>query len=240
MKLLIFSDIHLCDKRNGIEYERRRMAMLAEWILSSGTDAVLNLGDTVSRREWLRPEYASEAEGYDQYLRWRGQFTIPFVECAVDREFGFFAEELGQEPDSFRVLDQYLSIVTVAPKEAYDHRFTPEQLDFLEESVRGCPTPKVLIASHVPYPGSCSRPIAPGIFLEIPERLRRMVEESSKDVYWCGGHFHWQEEPPQKFGSLTAFYGARFGFEHQGKLGYLRMLDTVSGEISTVLSGFDW
>ena len=239
MKLLIFSDLHLCDKRNSVEYERRRMAMLAEWILSSA-DAVLNLGDTVSRREWLRPEYASEADGYDQYLRWRGQFTIPFVECAVDREFSFFAEKLGQEPDSFRVLDRHLSLITAAPKEAADHRFVPEQLDFLEKSVRGCPTPRVLIATHVPYPGSCSRPVAPGIFLEIPERLRRIVEESAKEVYWCGGHFHWPEEPPRRFGSLTAFYGARFSFENEGKPGYLRMFDTESGKITTVLAEFDW
>lgn len=240
MKILIISDVHFCDNRNSAEYENRRKVLLAQFIRDCGADAVLNLGDTVSRKDYLRPEFPSEYIGYDNYLEWRKQFDIPFIECAVGRELGFFAERVGQEPDSFHQMDEYMSIITATPREAGDHNFIPEQIDFMERCIKNCPTPRILIATHVPYPGSCSRGIAPGIFLEIPERLRQLVEESDKQIYWCGGHFHWQEEPPRQFGSLTAFYAARFDFEPRKKPGYLRMIDTVSGELTTVLSNFSW
>jgi hypothetical protein len=216
------------------------MEKLAEFIKNCGAGMVLNLGDGVSRKEFLREEFADESAGFDYYLQWRKQFSIPFVECAVAREFGFFAQKMNQEPYSFCKIDEFMSLITVAPKEAFDHNFTSEQLDFLERAISGCRTPKLLIASHVPYPGSCSRTIAPGIFLDIPERLRILVEESDLDIYWGGGHFHWDAEPSQKFGSLTAFYGGRFGTEDGSKDGYLREIDTVTGEITTVLPSFYW
>ncbi|MBR2345933.1 MAG: hypothetical protein IKA71_09160 [Lentisphaeria bacterium] len=240
MKILLLSDLHLCDIRNSREFEYRRMDKLADFIKNSGAGMVLNLGDAVSRKEFLREEFADESAGFDYYLQWRKQFDIPFTECAVAREFGFFAEKVGQQPDSFRQIDDFMSLITVAPQEAFDHNFTLDQLDFLEQAVSGCRTPKLLIASHVPYPGSCSRGIAPGIFLDIPERLRMLVEESELDIFWGGGHFHWDAEPAGKFGSLTAFYGGRFSNENGKKNGYLRSIDTVSGEINTELPSFWW
>ena len=240
MKILLISDLHLCDTRNSEAFEVRRMEKLAEFIRSCGADLVVNIGDTVSRKEYLREEFTSEAGGFDYYLRWRSQFTIPFVECAVAREFGFFAEKMQQEPDSWREVSPEMSIITVAPQEDNDHRFTPAQLEFMENALASCRTPKILIASHVPYPGSCSREIAPGIFLEIPERLRRLVEESDRQIFWCGGHFHWPLEEVRRFGSLTAVYSGRFHFENKDGDGYLRMIDSVTGEVSTVLESFRW
>ena len=240
MKILIISDVHFCDKRNSAEYEKRRMELLADFIRDSGAGAVLNLGDTVSRKEYLRPEVPSTVVGFDTYLKWRAQFEIPFIECAIARELDFFAEKLGQPADSFRRLDEYMSVITVTPLQGGDHNFVPSQLDFLENAINSCRTPRILIGSHVPYPGSCSRGIVPGIYLDIPERLRKLVVENDKKIYWCGGHFHWQEQPPRQFGSLTAFYGARFNFETMKCPGYLRMIDSKTGEISTVLSDFNW
>ena len=240
MKILIFSDLHLCDTRNSREYEAIRKEKLAELIRSCGAGAVLNLGDTVSRKEYLREEFSCEAAGFDSYLEWRNQFDLPFIECPVEREFGFFKDKFKQEPDSFRQLDEFMSVITVAPKLEFDHTFSGEQIDFLTDAVNNCRTPGVLIASHVPYPGSCSRPVAPGIFLNIPENLRRTVEMSDKKILWCGGHFHWKEEAPQQFGSLTAFHGGRFNFDNRDISGYMRMVDTESGEVATYLNNFYW
>lgn len=240
MKILIFSDLHLCDTRNSREYEENRLRMLAGYIRSCGAGAVVNLGDTVSRKEFLREEFACEADGFDRYLEWRKQFDVPFFECSVGREFDFFAEKLKQDMDSWCQLDGYMSVITTAAKFENDHTFSEEQIDFLINAVNNCNTPAVLIASHVPYPGSCSRPIAPGIFLNIPENLRRAVEMSDKKVLWCGGHFHWPEEEPRQFGSLTAFYGGRFNFEHLDKVSYMRMVESETSEVVTCLRGFNW
>ena len=240
MKILIFSDLHLCDTRNSREYEDNRRRKLAEYIKSCGAGAVLNLGDTVSRKEFLQEEFACEADGYDSYLEWRAQFDLPFVECAVDREFDFFAEKLQQAMDSIHQLDRFMSIVTAAPKFENDHTFSDSQVDFIINAVKNCQTPSVLIATHVPYPGSCSRTVAPGIFLNIPADLRCAVEESDKKVLWCGGHFHWAEEAPRQFGSLTAFYGGRFNFETMDHSSYMRMVDTETAEVSTCLRDFNW
>ena len=238
MKILIISDLHTCDNRFTREYEQNRMRKLADVIRSCGAGLVLNLGDTVSRKELLRPEIANGVEGFKKYMQWRSQFEIPFVECAVTRERGFFADIVGQEPESFHEVDEHMSIITVAPQEAFDHRFSDKQLEFMLRAVSGCRTPNLLIASHVPYPGSCSREIAPGIFLEIPESLRVLVEESDRKILWTGGHFHWPLEPVRQFGSLTAFYGGRF--TSRSKAGYLRTVDTVSGEVETLIPAFEW
>ena len=93
MKILFISDLHLCDTRNSVSFEKRRMSKLAEFISSCGCDLVVNLGDAVSRKEFLRPEFSCEADGFDYYLAWRKQFTIPFIECAIDREFDFFEKK---------------------------------------------------------------------------------------------------------------------------------------------------
>ena len=93
MKILLISDLHLCDTRNSEAFEQLRMVKLADFIRSCGADMVLNIGDTVSRKEFLRPVFDTEADGFDYYLQWRSQFDIPFVECAVAREFDFFAEK---------------------------------------------------------------------------------------------------------------------------------------------------
>lgn len=240
MKILIFSDLHLCDIRNSREYEAIRKEKLAEVIKSCGAGVVLNLGDTVSRKEFLREEFSCEEDAFDSYLEWRKQFNVPFIECSVSRESGFFANKLKQDIDSFRQIDEFMSVITVAPKLEFDHTFSGEQIDFLMGAVDNCRTPGLLIASHVPYPGSCSRTIAPGIFLNIPENLRRTVENSDKKILWCGGHFHWQEEAPQQFGSLTAFYGGRFNFETCSTSGYMRIVDTETCEVSTYLNNFYW
>ena len=239
MKILFISDLHLCDIRNSPEFEARRMEKLADLIRTGGFGMVFNLGDTVSRKELLRPEFADGESGFSFYLKWRARFDIPFVECAVTRELGFFEKVLKQKPDSIREAGG-VTVVTVAPPLAFDHRFTPEQLEFLLDAVRNFRTPYLLIGSHVPYPGSCSRPIAPGIFLEIPEVLSRALEQAKRPVFWAGGHFHWQEEPPCRFGMLTAFHGGRFNAEGGNKPGYLRTFDTETGEVATILSGFNW
>ena len=54
MKLLLISDLHLCDIRVPVEMEKRRLDGLAEYIKNSGADMVLNLGDTVSKNALLQ------------------------------------------------------------------------------------------------------------------------------------------------------------------------------------------
>jgi len=239
MRILFISDLHLCDTRNSREFEARRLEKLAAFIRDGGFDMVMNLGDTVSRKELLRPEFPDSASGFPVYLKWRSQFAIPFVECAIQRELGFFRDLLGQEPDSVREVSG-ATVVTVAPPLANDHRFTPEQLEFLLDAVRNCRTPHLLIGSHVPYAGCCSRPTGPGIYLEVPERLHDALTRAEIKTYWAGGHFHWPEEEPRRFGSLTAFHGGRFNAEGGNKPGYLRAFDTETGAVTTVLSGFNW
>ena len=102
MKILFISDLHLCDKRNSIAFEKRRMSKLAEFIGSCGCDLVVNLGDAVSRREFLRLEFSCEADGFDYYLAWRNTLSVPFIECAIDREFDFF-EKLCEEKKLYKM-----------------------------------------------------------------------------------------------------------------------------------------
>ena len=239
MKILFITDLHLCDARNSPEFEVRRLEKLADLIRSGGYRMVFNLGDTVSRRNLLRPGFADEEAGFAVYLQWRAQFDIPFVDCAVSRELGFFAKLLGREPDSIREFGD-VTTVTVTPLLGVDHEFTSEQVDFLLDAVKHFRTPYLIIGSHVPYPGSCSRPIAPGIYLDIPESLSEALERAEHPVFWAGGHFHWPEEDPRRFGALTVFCGGRFNAEGGNKSGYLRTFDTETGEVATILSGFNW
>ena len=232
MKILVISDLHLCDTRNGADFETRRLEKLAEFIRACAPDAVLNLGDTVSRRAFLRPEFPSEAEGFRVYLAWRSKFDIPFAECGITRELGFFSSLFGVEPDNVTDLSPDSTIITLLPREGAGHRLFPEQLAFLESALERCRREgkSVVIGTHVPYPGSCSRQSGPGIFLEIPAELHEKLTSFPRPVWWCGGHFHWEYEKPSVFGSLTVCIGARFRFETRNDTDYLRLLDTASGE----------
>lgn len=241
MKILILSDLHLGDIRNSAAFEKRRLNKLSELIRNSGAGLVLNLGDTVSRKEFLRPEIGDSRSGYRDYLIWRNSLAVPFAECAVNRELPFFRETLGQEPDSIHTASPEMTIITMDPEKNCDHTFTDKQLDFLIAAIRSSSAPRILIATHVPYPGSCSRPAGDGIFLEIPDILRQAVEESERSIYWCGGHFHWRQEEPVRLGSLTAFHGGRFPFESvPEQSGWLRSIDTQTGEIQSVSDSFFW
>lgn len=232
MKILVISDLHLCDTRNGADFEARRLEKLAAFIRSCTPDAVLNLGDTVSRRAFLRPEFSSEFEGFRVYLKWRSQFAIPFAECGITRELGFFSSLFGVEPDNVLDLSPDAAIVTLLPREGAGHRLFPEQLDFLDSALERCRREgkSVVIGTHVPYPGSCSRQPGPGIFLEIPAELHEKLISFPRPVWWCGGHFHWAYEPPSVSGSLTVCIGARFRFEEKHDVTYLRLLDIATGE----------
>lgn len=232
MRILVISDLHLCDTRNSADFEARRLEKLAEFIRSCAPDAVLNLGDTVSRSAFLRPEFSSEAEGFRVYLEWRSRFDIPFAECGITRELGFFSSLFGVEPDNVLDLPPEAAIITLLPREGAGHRLFPEQLAFLDSALERCRREgkSVVIGTHVPYPGSCSRHPGPGIFLEVPPELHEKLTSFPRSVWWCGGHFHWEYEPPSVFGSLTVCIGARFRFEAKNDTTYLRLLDTASGK----------
>ena len=92
MKILILSDLHLGDIRNSAAFEKRRLNKLSELIRNSGAGLVLNLGDTVSRKEFLRPEIGDSRSGYRDYLIWRNSLAVPFAECAVNR-LSFFQSD---------------------------------------------------------------------------------------------------------------------------------------------------
>lgn len=235
MKVLVISDLHLCDTRNSPDFEARRLEKLAEFIRACAPDAVLNLGDTVSRRAFLRPEFPSEAEGFRVYLAWRSKFDIPFAECGITRELDFFSSLFGVEPDNVTDLSPDSTIITLLPREGAGHRLFPEQLAFLESALERCRREgkSVVIGTHVPYPGSCSRQPGPGIFLEIPPELHETLIAFPRPVWWCGGHFHWAHEAPSVIGSLTVCIGARFRFEARNDTSYLRVLDTASGKTET-------
>ena len=53
MKILVISDLHLCDRRHYDMPDEERLEKLGHFIRKSGSDAVLNLGDTVSRKPLL-------------------------------------------------------------------------------------------------------------------------------------------------------------------------------------------
>ena len=122
MKILIISDLHLCDTRNDREFDLNRLEKLADFIRTGKPDAVLNLGDTVSRREFLRADYVSEAAAFPEYLNWRKQFSIPFVECAITRELEFFSSLVGAEADSIQVFQDDTAILTLTPRKEAGHR----------------------------------------------------------------------------------------------------------------------
>ena len=59
MKILLISDLHLYDVRMTPQRDRDRLEKLASFIIACGAEVVLNLGDTISRANLLRPECPS-------------------------------------------------------------------------------------------------------------------------------------------------------------------------------------
>ena len=236
MKILIISDFHLFDTRMSPQRDQDRMEKLAGLINICGADAVLNLGDTVSRANLLRPECHSIQDGFQQYLCWRSQFSVPFIECAIERELPFFTSLTGQKPEAVFDLEPGVSVVVLAIS---GFEFLPEQLSFLSEALDQCRKEdrKVVIGTHMPYPGSCSRDGVEN-FLHVPPDLHKQLTEFPRPVWWCGGHFHWNPEPPKQTGSLTALYGARFRLDTRNDTTYLRILDTETETVDTLFPDF--
>ena len=234
MKILLLSDLHLFDVRMTPQRDLDRLEKLASFITGSGAEAVLNLGDTVSKASMLRPECPSIEDGFRHYLRWRSQFRILFIECAITRELAFFTSLSGQPPNA--VFDcEGVSIIAMV-----DHTdFSPEQMAFLTGVLARSRREgrKVVIGTHIPYPGSCSHPDKIK-FLHIPPELHRTLTEFPQPVWWCGGHFHSNLEQPMITGSLTALYGGRFRLDTRNDTTYLRIIDTESGQIDTQFPDF--
>ena len=57
-------------------------------------------------------------------------------------------------------------------------------------------------------------------------------------IIWCGGHFHWDHEPPAVTGSLTALYPSRFRIKERNDYTYTTIIDTVTGELTTNFHDF--
>lgn len=235
MKILIISDLHLCDRRHYDMPDEERLEKLAAFIRTSGAEAVLNLGDTVSRKPFLLEKFPSEKEGFGFYLNWRRQFSIPFAECAIERELPFFAEVTGQKADTLFSLSDEAALITACPLESW-RSFTTSQLDFLHTALDASQGKTVIIGTHLPYPGSCSR--NEDVFLQIPESLQKKLAAFPGKVFWCGGHFHWDQEPPKVTGSLIALYPSRFRLKERGDDTYTTLIDTVSGEFTTNFHDF--
>ena len=127
----------------------------------------------------------------------------------------------------------------MAPAAGGDNCFTAEQLRWLEAALTQAAQERaVVICTHLPYPGSCSRPYAPDTYLELPDDFRRRLENFPTRLFWAGGHFHWKLEEPVTKGSLTAFMGGRFRFESAPVdfASYLRILDTETLTLETVVN----
>ena len=234
MKILVISDLHLSDRRHYDITDEERLRKLADFIRESGTEAVLNLGDTVSRKPLLLDEFATVEEGFAYYLKWRKTLGIPFAECAIHRELGFFSRLMGQEADHFFNLDQHSAVITLLQR--CEYTFTPEQEQFIADSLDRSLGKTVVIGSHVPYQGSCSRD--KDVFLRVTAHLREKMENFPGKVIWCGGHFHWDHEPPTVTGSLTALYPSRFRIKERNDYTYTTTIDTVTGELTANFHDF--
>lgn len=231
MKILVVSDLHLCDNRHPEGTEEKRLAGLAGFIRSVNPGAVLNLGDTVSRPPFLKEQFGSMEKGFEHYLQWRRQFDIPFAECSITRELPFFAELIKQAPDHVFDLSPQAAIVTMTPLQGVGHDLIPSQVDFLKQTLESRRGKTIVIGTHVPFPGSCSREEKPGVFLTIPPDLREYLSTFPGRIIWCGGHFHWDQEAPCVTGSLTALYASRFNLGVRKDFSYTSLIDTESGEI---------
>ncbi len=235
MSILFISDLHLCDGRNSLTYEVRRLERLATWIRQRQFELVINLGDTVSREGCLRDGLSPyRRELFEEYLTWRQSLDIPFLECGLRREFPFFEKIYGQP---LNCVYRNLPGVTAFALTPYsgDHIFTDQQWQWLENELTKSESTTVVIGTHVPYLNSCSRPAAVCCYLKVPDTIHHRLENFPSPVFWAGGHFHWDIEPPVSFGSLTAFMGGRFSFESEPyKHTYLRVLDTQALSLTTI------
>jgi len=228
MRILLFSDLHLDDERNFPETDDKRLDLLARTISSLNIDAVVNLGDTVSRTGCLRAGAPGGVESFQRYIKWRKQFSIPFIECCLVREVGFFEEIFGQPADYVRDFGD-CAVITLCPMEDAEHLMTPEEIKFLDEAISSTEAKNILICSHVPFPGSCSRKEEPGIFLYVPDELDKVLQKhaETKELFWAGGHFHWAMEAPQKKHGVTSFMGGRFRFDKKqcSQYSYMRIFE---------------
>lgn len=234
MKILIISDLHLGDRRHSDMSDAERLEKLGEVIRSTGAGAILNLGDTVSRKPLLLDEYATLEEGFGYYLQWRKSFGIPFAECAISRELGFFSKIMEQEADQLFDLDPGSAIITLLQQG--ERQFSQKQEEFIKSALDRCQGKTVIIGTHLPFPGSCSRKL--DVFLKVSDVLRKKLESFPGRVIWCGGHFHWDQEPPEVTGSLTALYPSRFRIEERNDYTYTTLIDTSTGEITPLFHDF--
>ena len=136
MKILVISDLHLCDTRNGNITDEFRLEQLGNFIREKQIDAVLNLGDTVSRDALRHDKFPTLESGFEFYLKWRSQFTIPFVETAIHRELKFFRALLGYDTDSFHNLFDDGAIIAMLPMGEEANTFTASQIEFLRSSLK--------------------------------------------------------------------------------------------------------
>jgi 3',5'-cyclic AMP phosphodiesterase CpdA len=230
MKVLIISDLHLSDRRHYDMTDEVRLEKLGCFIRETGVGAVLNLGDTVSRKPLLLDKYETVKEGFGYYLKWRKTFGIPFAECAIHREIGFFSQIMGQEIDQLFEIDSETAIITMLQQGDTSYNFAPAQEEFLADALDRCQGKTVIIGTHHPFPGSCSR--KEDVFLKVSDGLREKLDTFPGRVIWCGGHFHWDQEPPKVAGSLTALYPSRFRMKERNDYTYTSIVDTSTGEIS--------
>ncbi len=220
--VIVMSDLHLGDRRKSGEFEAKQLEDLKNTLLRNQPRLVLNLGDTVSREEFLRDGTDSQKE-FQRYIEWRDSLNLPFAECAIEREEGFFAEIFHQEPQSSWQLSDDFMVITLAPYEANDHRFSKEKINYLRETLNNFSGKNVLIGTHVPWEGACSRPAGEGIYLEKEPELMDILENCGKKIYWTGGHFHYPPEPIDMSANPCAFMGGCFAFD-DSKKSYLRKI----------------
>ncbi len=226
--VIVISDLHLGDVRNSLEFEKSRLSALGEFLKKENPSLVLNLGDTVSREEFLRPGTCG-MDYFEYYMRWRNSSGLSFAECAIAREEPFFEKFFGQDMDSFRAISEDCGVITLAPFGDFDHTFRPEQLDFLEERLHSFCGRYILIGTHVPFKGACSRFPGEGIFLTDNPELDRILAAAKQQIFWAGGHFHWQMEAVDANRRFCPFIGGRFRFDSiEGKESYLRRIDFYS------------
>ena len=234
-RILFISDLHLADTRHSPEWNENLLSQIADLVQRRGHRAVLNLGDTVSRKEFL-PDGTDPKAIFRMYRSWRDSLGIPFRECTIFRERAFFREMFGQNEDSTWDGLPNARVLTFSPNCEDDHQATNTQWQWIAEQVESAGNRTVIICSHVPYPGACSRPISLGIYLPVPDALQKLLENRKSPVFWASGHFHWKEEPPMVKGALTAFLGGCFfGVSRAEKGTYLRELDLDSLELNTIL-----
>ena len=81
-------------------------------------------------------------------------------------------------------------------------------------------------------------PIEKSINKKFIKIATKKLESFPGRVIWCGGHFHWDQEPPEVTGSLTALYPSRFRIRERNDYTYTTLLNTVTGEITPLFHDF--